>query len=60
MTIYQPATPHSDSIIRPPCGKCGNRMLLAGLEPDDEPGYEKRTFECIICKNIESFVVEYK
>jgi hypothetical protein len=59
MTIFQPATPYSNSIPRPLCSKCCNRMLLARLEPI-EPDHDKRTFECIICKNTESFVVKYR
>lgn len=59
MTIFKPATPYSNSIARPPCSKCGNRMLLSRLEPQ-EPDHDKRTFECIICKNIENFVVKFR
>ena len=53
MTTYQPATPHSDSIERPVCPKCGTAMLLFGIE-DERPGYELHSFECPKCQNIET------
>ena len=53
MTIYQPATPHSDSIERPNCSECGTAMLLFGIEPES-PGNELRSFECPKCHNIET------
>jgi hypothetical protein len=59
MTIFGPATPYSNSIVRPPCSKCGLRMLLARIEPD-KPDHDKRTFVCSICDHSESFVVKYK
>jgi len=55
MTIYRPATPHSDSIERPRCSKCRTAMLLFGIEPE-RPGYELHSFECPKCKNIETRV----
>jgi hypothetical protein len=58
MTRYKPATPATDAIVRPPCGKCGNRMMLARIEPD-APGYDRRTFECPICDHSEAVVVKY-
>jgi hypothetical protein len=59
MTIFGPATPYSDSIVRPPCSVCGTKMLLARIEPD-KPDHDKRTFECAKCGNTESFVVKYR
>ncbi len=61
MTIFQPATPFSNSIVRvrPPCSKCGTQMLLALVEPD-KPDHDKRTFECPVCEHSESFVAKYK
>ena len=58
MTIFQPATPHSNSIVRPQCGACGNKMLLALLTPD-APGYERRTFQCPICNYSKTEIVEF-
>ena len=46
-------------IERPACPKCGNRMMLARIEPD-KPGHDKRTFECFDCNHSESVVVKYK
>ena len=59
MTIYQPATPYSNSIVRPPCSVCGTKMLLARIEPE-KPDHDKRTFECPKCNTSESFVVKYR
>jgi hypothetical protein len=47
MTIYQPTTPYSDSIMRPVCRECGRKMMLSRIEPD-APGHDKRTFECAV------------
>jgi len=55
MTIFQPATPHSNSIKRPDCTECGTPTLLFGIEPE-RPGYELITFECPKCKHIETAV----
>ena len=52
MTLYKPATDHSNSIVRPNCSKCGTATLLFGIE-SDRPGYELLTFECPNCKHIE-------
>ena len=56
MTLYKPATAHSDSIVRPACTKCGTATLLFGIEAADRPGYELLTFECPNCKHIETAV----
>ena len=56
MTLYQPATPYSDAILRPPCSKCGTKMQLARIEPD-MPDHDRRTFECSNCQHSESVVV---
>ncbi len=53
MTMYKPATPHSNSIKRPACSKCGTAMLLFGIEADS-PGHELLSFECPKCHNIET------
>ena len=43
----------------PNCKKCGTTMLLARIEPD-EPGHDKRTFECPRCENVISEIVKYR
>jgi hypothetical protein len=48
MTTYQLASPHSNSIVRPACDKCGTRMRLVGIE-DERLGYELGSFECPKC-----------
>jgi hypothetical protein len=58
MTRFKPATPATNAIIRPPCEKCGNSTLLARIEPD-EPGYDRRTFECPVCDHSQSTIIKY-
>jgi hypothetical protein len=53
MSRYQPATPHSNSIKRPDCSKCGTAMLLFGIEAES-PDRELLSFECPQCQNIET------
>ena len=57
MTIYQPATPASNALARPPCGKCGTKTLLMGIELE-EPGYDLNTFECPKCGHFETTVTK--
>jgi len=52
MTTYQPATPHSNAIVRPACPKCGTAMLLFGIEADGS-GFELQSFDCPKCQHIE-------
>jgi hypothetical protein len=55
MTTYQPATLHSQAIMRPFCTKCGTTTRLSGIEAE-KPGHELRTFECPKCHHIETRV----
>jgi predicted RNA-binding Zn-ribbon protein involved in translation (DUF1610 family) len=57
MTIYQPATPVSNALVRPPCTKCGTPTLLIGIE-SDKPGFDLNTFECPKCGHFETTVTE--
>jgi hypothetical protein len=43
----------------PICPRCGARMWLSRIEPD-EPGRDKRTFECPQCNNLVSQIVKYR
>jgi hypothetical protein len=43
-------------IERPRCGRCGTRMLLARITPQQN-GSEQRMFECTKCGFIETKVV---
>jgi hypothetical protein len=52
MIMYQPATPHSDSIARPTCEECGTEVRLFGIEPE-RPGFELWSFECPKCHHIQ-------
>ena len=53
MTRYQPATAHSNAIVRPKCSECGTATLLIGIEPEC-PGYELHTFQCPACEQYET------
>jgi len=59
MTIYQPASPYSDAIVRPVCSRCEAQTMLSRIEPD-KPDHDKRSFECIKCGNEHTEVVKYK
>jgi hypothetical protein len=52
---------HSTRLVlsQPVCPKCGGRMWLSRIEPD-EPNHDKRTFECPQCENVVSEVVKYR
>jgi tRNA(Ile2) C34 agmatinyltransferase TiaS len=43
----------------PICPRCGARMWLSRIEPD-EPGHDKRTFECPKCENVVSGTFKYR
>jgi Zn finger protein HypA/HybF involved in hydrogenase expression len=57
MTTYQPATLHSDSIMRPYCSKCGTPTRLFGLEAEAS-GHELQTFECPKCHHIQNRIAK--
>jgi hypothetical protein len=46
-------------LSQPICPQCGARMWLAQIEPD-EPGHDKRTFECLQCENVVNEIVKYR
>jgi predicted RNA-binding Zn-ribbon protein involved in translation (DUF1610 family) len=54
MTTYQPATAHSDAIVRPDCPKCGTGMRLFGIEATSAPDLELLSFDCPSCLHIET------
>lgn len=61
MTLYKPATPYSDSIVRPDCPRCGTRMMLSRITPvRDKPDHDKHMFECAKCGNEISEVVRFE
>jgi hypothetical protein len=46
-------------LSQPTCPQCGEKMWLARIEPD-EPGHDKRIFECAGCEKVVSEVVKYR
>jgi hypothetical protein len=44
----------------PPCPKCGLRMRLGYMESLDEPGHERRIYECLMCKRSINVVVDFE
>ena len=61
---FAPATPHSDSLLRPICSHCGTATFLVGIETATltvgkgpaRPGYELHTFQCPKCEHFETVV----
>jgi hypothetical protein len=48
--VAEMARPKLSPSIEPPCPKCGMPMRLGFVEPVDQPGHEKRFYECLSCK----------
>lgn len=44
---------------RPTCPRCSARMSMTRIEPD-EPGIDRRTFECEQCQHIETILVAFQ
>jgi hypothetical protein len=61
---FAPATPHSDSLLRPICSQCGVATLLVGIEAATltvgkgpaRRGYELHTFQCPRCEDFQTAV----
>jgi hypothetical protein len=51
--------PQQRIIGRPFCEQCKSQMWLACIEPD-EPGHDKRIFECPGCPNVTVRIVKYR
>jgi hypothetical protein len=47
----------SSILSRPSCPECGRPMWLTSIARADEPGFEKRMFECPRCSEVESKIV---
>jgi transposase-like protein len=58
MRKSQQAAPQQ-KIERPVCPRCKALMWIARIEPD-EPGHDRRTFECPECDHTIIEVVKYK
>ena len=48
-----------ESLDRPACPKCGDRMMLALIEPLSG-GFDQRSFECKACDYEETIVVKFR
>jgi hypothetical protein len=42
------------------CPECRAFMRLTWIEPDEKPGYDKRTFECADCHRSDTVTVKYR
>jgi hypothetical protein len=42
------------------CPQCCSSMRLAWIEPDEKPGYDRRTFECLHCDHLDTVMVKYR
>ena len=46
----------TNGLNQPECPKCGTAMMLTRVVPD-EPGLERRSFECPMCEHLEEVLV---
>jgi DNA-directed RNA polymerase subunit RPC12/RpoP len=46
-------------IEHPKCAKCGVPMWLTRIEPSDEEGKDRRTFECQACGHNRIEIVQF-
>ena len=61
MRVSQPSDSYFVSIIRPPCPKCGTRMMLSRITTvPNKPDHDQRTFDCPNCGYEISEVVKFK
>ena len=60
MRQFQDHQPLQQLPERPNCSKCGTKMWLARIEPDDKPGHDVRTFECPECDHLEIVTVKFR
>ena len=55
MRAYKPV----NTIPRPSCERCETDMWLTSIEPD-EPGCDRRAFECPRCQHLTIKIVKYR
>ena len=54
----EPTSPSAPRVADPPCPQCKIPMRLSFVEPLDEPGYERRLYDCLPCKQSLMLVVK--
>ena len=54
----KPTSPPAPRVDDPPCPQCKIPMRLSFVELLDEPGYERRLYECLSCKQSLNLVVK--
>jgi hypothetical protein len=59
MSQFASFDPERLVLSQPTCSQCGAPMWLAHIEPD-EPGHDKRTFECVSCEKVVTEIVKYR
>ena len=57
MSMHQAMRVDSIAVAGSPCLKCGSKMMLSRIEPEN-PGYEHHVFQCSKCGHLQSQVVE--
>ena len=60
MPKSEPSQINMMQVYRPVCAKCAGLMLLARIEPSDEPDHDLRTFECPFCQHTEVVEVKFR
>ena len=58
MSLAQYAPSPPNSLDRPPCPKCGAKVMLTRIDPH-APGIELRLFECVTCDYAETNLVNF-
>jgi predicted Zn-ribbon and HTH transcriptional regulator len=59
MTFLEYTLENTPIKARSECPKCTTPMYLARIAPD-EPGFDRRFFECPRCQHVEITVVKFK
>jgi hypothetical protein len=51
--------PESRMIPHPCCELCGSYMWFVSIEPEEQPGHDKHTFECPRCQHLTVKMIEH-
>jgi hypothetical protein len=56
MALLKTSLTTLESLVRPPCSRCGAKTWITRIAPSGEPGSEFLTFECPVCEISETRV----